>query len=277
MDSAQTAKPDLPAITGDTRICVMVAHPAGHVLSPNQGNAALRARSIDALMIAADVTPEDLPGFVAGVRGWRNLCGLGVTMPHKEAMARLVDELDPTAADSMTVNVVRREPDGRLIGAMFDGSGFLSGLLGQGLTAAGRNVTVVGAGGAGRAIAFALARGGVARLHIVNRTRKRAEELAAGVADRTGLADVRCVDAPGPDDDIVVNATSLGLSPEDPLPFDVHALSATAIVAEAVANPDVTPLLSAAAERGLAVHKGIHMMAGQLTECGRFLGLFPTD
>jgi shikimate dehydrogenase len=268
---------DSLVITGNTQICVQVAHPAGHVRAPSEANAFLRARSINALMIAADVTPEDLPGFIDGIRGWRNLCGLTVTMPHKEMMTGLVDGLDPTAADTKAVNVVRRDPDGRLTGATFDGTGYLSGLRAQGHEVAGRNVTVVGAGGVGRAIAFALARGGVARLHLVNRTRERGEELAASVASRTGLADVRYVEAPGPDDDFVVNATSLGMNPEDPLPFDVDTLSPEAVVGEVVANPDITPLLAAAAKHGLIIHKGIHMMGPQFLEGARFIGLLPSQ
>ncbi|GIF63333.1 hypothetical protein Ais01nite_13680 [Asanoa ishikariensis] len=156
-----------------------------------------------------------------GLRGWLNLSGLIVSIPHKETMARLVDDLDETAAHSMSVNAVRRHPDGRLVGAMFDGTGFVAGLRAQGHEVAARKVTLVGAGGAGHAIGFALARAGVARLHVVNRTRERGERLAASVAEGTGLVDVRSVDAPSPDDDIVVNATSLGLKPDDPLPFTV--------------------------------------------------------
>jgi shikimate dehydrogenase len=261
-------------ITGDTRIFLQVAHPGGHVRAPESFNALLRERSVDALMLTADVAPAELPALVTGVRGWRNLCGLGVTMPHKESMAGLVDALDETAADSMAVNVVRRDPDGTLTGAMFDGTGYLAGLRAEGHEVTGRRVTVVGAGGAGRAIAFALARGGAARLRVVNRTRARAEDLAAAVAERTGLADTGSAAAPGPDDEIVVNATSLGMSPADPLPFDPARLAPGALVAEAVMNPDVTALLTAAAARGLPTHRGHHMLAHQLRETARFLNLF---
>ncbi|MCF3960850.1 shikimate dehydrogenase family protein [Streptomyces fuscigenes] len=275
MTSYEPAHRDFLAVTGDTLICVQVAHPAGQVRAPGEANRFLQSRSIDALMIAADVTPADLPGFVAGLRGWGNLCGLSVTMPHKVAMARLVDELAPTAADAGTVNVVRRDPDGRLTGATFDGTGYVAGLRAQGHEVADRRVTVVGAGGVGRAVAFALARGGAARVNVVNRTRARGEELAADLADRTALADVHSVEVPAPDDDIVVNATSLGMDPSDPLPVDVGLLSPQTLVGEVVANPDVTPLLAAAEARGLAVHKGIQMMAPQFLEGARFMRLIP--
>jgi shikimate dehydrogenase len=131
--------------------------------------------------VSSDVAPADLPALVRGLRGWRNLAGIGVTMPHKEPIAALCDEVVGLGKLIKSVNTIRREPDGRLIGANTDGSGFLAGLRQAGYDPAGKRTLLVGIGGAGRAIAFSLAEAGVADLTLSNRTVAKAQAVAAEV------------------------------------------------------------------------------------------------
>jgi shikimate dehydrogenase len=125
-------------ITGATRVYLHLAHPSAHARTPQVMNAELARRGVDAVAVSADVAPADLGGFARGLRGWRNLAGLSVTMPHKGSLAAHVDELIDA------VNVVRRESDGRLVATNTDGQGFVIGLREAGHELAGRRVLLTG-------------------------------------------------------------------------------------------------------------------------------------
>ena len=171
------------------------------------------------------------------------------------------------------VNTVRREPDGSFSGTLLDGRGFVSGLIKQGHGVKGQRFYMAGAGGAGTALAYALADAGAAALTIHNRTRSRAERLVAAVGAAFPGIDIRVGTADAGDHAIVVNATSLGLKPDDGHSFDLASADPSALVAEVVMKPDMTPLLIAAEKRGHAIHFGIHMLNSQLDLMMQFLGL----
>jgi shikimate dehydrogenase len=194
-------------------------------------------------------------------------------MPHKVSAARLVDRLHPTAALVGAVNIVKREPDGTLVGAMFDGVGFVDGLRAAGQDPSGRRSLLIGAGGAGRAIAFALAEAGVTDLTIANRTAVTAENLAVDVNTAYPTCTVVGGAADGHGYELVVNATSLGMHAGDALPLDPATMSPGTLVAEVVMRPDVTPLLRAAEERGCTAHRGRHMIDAQTRRTCAFLDL----
>ena len=159
---------------------------------------------------------------------------------------------------------MRRERDGGFRGYQFDGKGFVRGLKREGRVIAGRDCLMVGAGGAAIAIAFALAEEGASSLVIANRTASKAEELAEAVNRNLGLSFARS-GAPSPRaGQLVVNATSLGLAPADPLPVQAEDIDESMLVAEVIAKPEITPLLAAAAARGARTHSGIHMIDGQV-------------
>ena len=260
-------------ITGATRVYLHLAHPSVHARTPQVMNTEFARRGVDAVAVSADVTPGDLGGFARGLRGWRNLAGLSVTMPHKEALAAHVDELAGPAALIGAVNVVRREADGRLVGANTDGQGFVTGLREAGHELAGRRVLLAGAGGAGRAVAFAVAEAGAASLTVANRTSARADRLARDIAAAYPAVAV----AAGPPDpaghDVVINATSLGMRPGDPLPVLVDRLAPGTLVCDIVTRPEETQLLREAAARGCVPHPGMPMLAGQVDLILEFLGL----
>ncbi|WP_238880566.1 shikimate dehydrogenase family protein [Achromobacter xylosoxidans] len=236
-------------ITGSTTVFAIAADPIAHVKTPQRLNALLRERGIDAVMVPFHVTAAGLPGLFAGLRGLANLGGLVVTVPHKESAAALCDALTPAAELIGAVNAVRLR-DGCLTGGNFDGLGFVAGLRGQGHEPAGRHVYLAGLGGAGKAEAFAA------------RLARHYPGLAISVA---GPRPEAC--------DIAINATTLGLDDNDPLPFQLDALAPGAVVADAVMSRVDTPLLRAAAARGCRTHPGLYMLEGQLTEIARFLGI----
>ncbi|WP_116953475.1 shikimate dehydrogenase family protein [Jiangella endophytica] len=260
-------------VTGRTGVYVHLSHPSTHVRTPQTFNRAFAERGIDVVAVSADVAPADLAATVDGLRGWRNLAGIGVTMPHKEAVAALCDELTPAAAAIGSANAVRRTAGGRLIGENTDGAGFVRGLAGRGIPVAGAHALVVGVGGAGRAVAWALADAGAATLTLANRTAAKAAELAERLAAaRPGVAI-----AAGPPDPaghtLVVNATSLGMRETDPLPVDPDRLEPRTVVAEIIMEPRETPLMRAAARRGCTVHEGLPMLTSQIDLVVEYLGL----
>jgi shikimate dehydrogenase len=169
------------------------------------------------------------------------------------------------------VNAVRRDPDGRLVGDLFDGRGFVDGLIGNGIVVSGKRAFVAGAGGAAYAVSFALARAGAAGITVHNRTPERAEELAA----RLALAYPALRVATGFDlagQDLAINTTPVGLGPGDPPSFDPRGLPRSAIVAEVLMKPEVTPLLAAATSAGYRTHAGRHMLDFQVEPILDFLG-----
>lgn len=260
------------SITGKTRVYGVIADPIAHVRAPMVFNPLFERRGIDAVMIPVHVRPEDLASAIAGLKAQRNFGGLAITVPHKLELMKLCDEVGKQGRLVGAVNAARFDADRRLIGDNFDGAGFVAGMRGEGYEVSGRSVLQLGAGGAGRAIAFALAEGGVARLAIANRTRAKAEELAAGVKAAYPGLPVSVSDPDPTGFDIVVNTTSAGLHPEDPLPLDPAHLRGDLLVAEIIMIPERTRLLDLALAKGCRVQYGRHMLDRQIDLIGNFLG-----
>ena len=260
-------------VTGRTRVLAILADPVVQARAPSLVNAALAAREKDAVLVPMQVPDGRLARVLDGLRAIGNFGGAVVSMPHKTALAALVDETTPEARQVGACNVVRRDADGRLVGTMFDGEGFVAGLHAAGHTVRGRRVYLAGAGGAAAAIAFAVAKHGAAALTIHNRTAAKAEALA----DRVRRAFPACaVAAGGPaprGHDLVVNATALGMRPDDHLPLDAAGLEPGALAAEIVIRDEPTPFLAAAAHRGCRTHPGAPMLVAQIDLMLDFLGL----
>lgn len=259
-------------ITGNTELCCLLADPVGHVRTPQIFNTYLAERDVDAVVVPLNVARDDLCGVVAGLRVTKNLRAIIVTIPHKIAIRDLCDDLEESARTVGAVNIIRREDDGRLVGANFDGRGFVAALEAAVGSIAGRSVFMAGAGGVARAIAFEIARAGASRLALHNRSPAKGEALAREVAHGFSGVVVAVSPSASGECDIAINATSLGLHPEDPLPFPVTALPDGAIVAEVVMQPLMTPLLQAARARGLRVVTGDGMLGAQLPFWMDFLG-----
>jgi shikimate dehydrogenase len=260
-------------ITGRTRVLGILADPIAHVKAPPGINAITRRRGRDAVMVPFQIAPEDLAQFAGSLRALKSFDGAIITVPHKGAMAELCDEISPSARAIGAVNVIRREPDGRLVGDMLDGHGFVAGLAVAGIAIEGRNAYLAGAGGAANAIAFALAGGGVAKLTIANRTRAKAEALRQRILELHPGANIVVGDSDPTGHDLVVNGTSLGMRPEDALPLDTERLTADMIVAEVIMAPVMTPLLLAAEAKGCRIHLGKPMLDQQLELMADYFGL----
>lgn len=260
-------------ISGTTRLYAIIGDPITHVRTPMAFNEYFSSRNIDAVCLPVHIGRDDLPRGWAGLKSIANLDGFIVTAPHKAEAARLCDRLEGDGVHTKVVNTVRREPDGSFSGTLLDGRGFVSGLIKQGHQVKGQRFYMAGAGGAGTALAFALADTGAAALTIHNRTRSKAEKLANDVGAAFPGIDVRVGTADASGHDIVVNATALGLKPDDGHSFDLASVNPSALVAEVVMKPDMTPLLIAAEKRGNAIHFGIHMLNSQLELMMQFLGV----
>lgn len=192
----------------------------------------------------------------------RNLSGLLVTMPHKQEMLPFVGELHPTARQVGALNMIRCDDNGRWVGAMFDGAGCVLGMQWEDNHPANKSVLLVGAGGAGRAIAFAVASAGAPTLTIFDIDERRADELAKSVAAATGCA--TSFGAPDPrGHELVINATPLGMKPNDPMPVDPNRLEPGSTVVDIITTPDPTPLCRAARQRGCRTQGGRPMHEGQ--------------
>jgi len=250
-------------ISGETRLAGVIGWPARHSLSPTILNAAFRAVGADWVYLAFEVPDGGAAGAVAAMRTL-GLGGLSVTMPHKAAVHDAVDERTPVAADLGAVNCVFRRGD-RLVGDNTDGVGFVDALRADaGVEVAGKRTVVVGAGGAGRAVARALGIEGAVDVAVVNRTLAAAERAAglAGPVGRVGTgADVA-------EAELVVNATPLGMGPASgsdpaPLPIDPALLGPGQVVVDLIYHPAETPLLAAARARGAAGVNGLGMLVHQ--------------
>jgi shikimate dehydrogenase len=255
--------PAVESITGRTRLFAVLGDPVAQVMAPAMMNRLFRERGVDAALIPVEVPPGDLAAVVEGLKRIGNLDGFLVTVPHKLAVCHHADRLSEAARLAGSVNAMRREADGSWSGDNFDGAGFVRGLLGAGHAIAGRRLTLVGAGGAGVAIAAAVLQAGASAVSVVDIDPARAEALADRLGERwPGLA--RAASSLDPASDVVVNATPQGLREDDPLPFALDGLRAEAIVADIIMKPAQTRLLREAAARGLRTHPGLPMLNEQI-------------
>ena len=260
-------------ITGNTRLYGIVADPVSQVKTPQTMRKVFDKRGTDGVLVPMHVAPEGLPAFVQALRGVLNFGGMIATVPHKTAMVDLCDDITPAARLVGAVNIVRRNADGSLSGDILDGQGFLAGLRQHGIEPSGMRVFLSGAGGAAKAIAFALADAGVACLDLYNRTPAHAQDIIARLQAVYPGVSMSVVDASPAGYDLVINATSLGMKVGDPLPLDASGLSARQIIAEIIMTPVLTPLLLAAQAKGCQIQYGLPMLECQIELMADFMGV----
>jgi shikimate dehydrogenase len=260
-------------ISGATRILVILGDPIDKVRSPETFTRRFEASGIDAILIPVHVAAADLKTAVEGLKAWRNLAGIVVTMPHKEAMLGLADEVFETGRLVGAVNALRPTGDRGWQADMFDGIGFVGGMTAQGLTAQGRRVALLGAGGAGSAIAVGLARAGAAALSVHDLDARKAERLAAALQRGFPQLGVRVAPPDLARDDLLVNATPLGMRETDALPWDLAGLRPGTIVGDVTTKPDTPPFIAAAERLGAPVVRGRDMHEGQVRALGAFFGM----
>jgi shikimate dehydrogenase len=252
----------MPSLSGETRLHVIVGDPVGQTKSPAGLTAEFAARRVDAVCVPVHVTADDFDAFMAAAKRIHNLDGIVVTIPHKFAALRHCDEVSARAHVLGSVNVLYRIAAGRWRGDMTDGVAMAAALEKAGCELAGRRALLVGAGGAGSAVALALIEAGVAMLAIAEVDAARRDSLIARLATRyPGKAAAGSSDPAG--FDLIVNATPVGMAPDDPLPVDIERLDKAACVADLITRPVVTPLLDAARRRGALIVTGTDMFAVQ--------------
>ncbi|WP_292451875.1 NAD(P)-binding domain-containing protein [Mesorhizobium sp.] len=241
----------------------IIGDPIAQAKSPAAINPLFAACGADIAFVPFHVPASDLFTIWAGLKAVPNLVGFGITLPHKQTAIELCDSVDPVAARVGAVNLVRRERDGSFRGYQFDGRGFVGGLQSKGIAIEGRDVLIIGAGGAAAAIAFALAEAGAASIKISNRTVEKAEAIAESV-NKGFKREIAKAGTPEPEAaQLVVNATSLGLRDSDVLPLDAELLQPGMTLAEVIAEPETTRILGMAQAKGVEIHSGIHMITGQ--------------
>lgn len=257
------------SISGKTKLCGIIGDPIEHTMSPVMHNAAFRKMGLDYWYVPFRVRKEGLGKAIEGMKAL-NIKGLNVTIPHKVAVIPLLDELDPLAEKIGAVNTIVNDK-GNLTGYNTDATGFLQALLESGIEPKGKNVVILGAGGASRAISFILAEREV-HLVILNRLLELdwAEELAGRISDIFG-GEVEALELVKENlagvlekADILVNATSVGMSPnvnETPVLSDLLKSSLT--VFDVVYNPIKTRLLREAEQIGARTISGLDMLVWQ--------------
>ncbi|MDO8249400.1 MAG: ThiF family adenylyltransferase [Rhodoferax sp.] len=245
-------------LSGATRVHFIVGDPIAQVKSPADVTLAYHERGHNAYVMPAHVAPKDLAAWVAGVSLAKNVDGIIVTVPHKFACFELCATTSDRAAFLHTVNTMRRNPDGSWHGDMFDGLGFVAALRDNGCPPEGKKALLVGAGGAGSAIAHALVMAGVSGLAIHDEDTIRRTTLVNRLA---GLN--QCPVTHGTADpsgfDLVINATPVGMKESDPYPLDADKITAPMFVACVITAPAITPLIAAARVKGCGTMTGAHM------------------
>lgn len=248
----------LDTYSGATRVIFIVGDPIAQVKAPEFVTRALRERGADTVVVPAHVRSPDLERFMDTVARLPNVDGVIATVPHKFAIAPLCAGRTSRADSIGAVNAVRRDAEGRWFGDMCDGEGYVAGLRKAGCAPEGRRALLVGAGGAGSAIAHALVDAKVAALAVHDVDAARRDTL---------LARLRRYDAAGAQQgsgdpsgfDLVINASPMGMSESDPLPVDIERLAPTAFVGDVVTNPQRPPLIVQAEARGCATMTGMGM------------------
>ncbi|MGE8317812.1 MAG: shikimate dehydrogenase family protein [Comamonas sp.] len=259
-------------ISGKTTLIAHIGYPTESFKAPMIYNPWFERRGIDAFVVPMGVKAEDFgPGFDAIFR-FTNLRGALITMPHKVAVVDKLDEVTPAVHIAGACNAVLRRDDGTLLGDQFDGAGFVRGVLRKGRQLDGTRVLVSGAGGVGSAIAASLAAAGVAELALFDARADSAEALAGRLRQHYPRMQVRTGSNDPQGFDVVVNATPLGMKPDDPLPFDVARIGPETFVGEVVMKSEYTPLLRAARDKGCAVQVGTDMLFEMIPAYLEFFG-----
>lgn len=262
-------------IRGSTELVAHIGWPTHAFKAPMIYNPYFEQAGIDAVVVPMGCEAEHYPAFLRALFTLRNLRGALITMPHKVTTVALLDEASPTVQIAGACNAVRRGDDGRLIGDMFDGEGFVRGLRRKGCVLRGARVLVVGAGGVGSAIAASLAAAGVAEIGVFDARAESAQALAGRLRTHYPALLVRDDSNDPAGNDVVVNATPLGMNDGDPMPMDVSRIPPEAFVGEVVMKAEMTAFLKAVQARGCRFQVGSDMLFEQIPAYLEFFG-FPT-
>jgi shikimate dehydrogenase len=262
-------------IDGDTKLIAHIGYPTASFRAPSIYNPWFARRGINAAVVPLGVTSESFREAFPQICRFTNFHGALITMPHKAVVVDWLDEASAAVRVAGASNAVRRGGDGKLIGDMFDGEGFVRAAAAAGRNIVGQCVLIFGAGGVGSAIAAACANAGASEIALTDTRAGAAERLADRL--RVNYPElIISLDSNDPSGfDIAINATPLGTYPGDPLPMDASRLSRSALAGEVVLKPAMTAFLAAAKARGVACVTGLDMLFEQIPVYLEFFG-FPT-
>jgi shikimate dehydrogenase len=260
-------------IRGTTALIAHIGFPTHAFKAPMIYNPYFERAGIDAVVVPMGCRAEHYPAFLRAVFSLENIRGALITMPHKVSTVALLDEASPAVRIAGSCNAVRRGDDGRLLGDMFDGEGFVRGLRRKGCGLAGARALVVGCGGVGSAIAASLAAAGAGEIALYDTLPASALALRERLLAHHPRALVNTGSRDPAGFDLVVNATPLGMKDGDPLPFDIDRLAPSTFVGEVVMHQAITPLLEAAQARGCRIQVGTDMLFEMIPAYLEFFGL----
>ncbi len=256
-------------ISTSTSIAAVIGDPVKHSLSPIIHNIGFQSLGIDWFYVACQVKEGDAQSALDAMKVL-GLRGLSVTMPHKTAIASLVDSVSPAAQALCSVNTIEVATDGSLIGHSTDGDGLVSSLKEQGVDVTGRSILILGAGGAARSVIDALQRHWCQEIFVANRSLGHAQTavaLAPSIAEAVSIADTAALAQAAANSDIIINATSVGMtrSPEvvSVSPIAVDLIRPDHIVMDLVYHPIETELLRLTRSRGALGIDGLGMLVHQ--------------
>jgi shikimate dehydrogenase len=265
-----STQPQQALIDGATRLLAIIGDPIGQVKSPQTLNPRFAAAGMNLVLIPVNVKSDRFDETVRGLMAIGNLDGIIVTVPYKSRILPLLDHVLPMAAKVGAANALRREADLSWSGDMFDGRGMVRGLREATIPLDGRQILLIGAGGAGSAVAVALADAGAKTMTIFDLDSGKAESLA----ERVAAAFPGCAVRAGPvriaGHDTIINATPVGMAPGDGLPASIDGLTADMLVIDVIVKPETTPLLDRARALGCRTFNGRLMLDGQAQELVRF-------
>lgn len=238
----------------------VVGFPVSHSLSPRLHGFWLKEYNIAGEYKAYEVKPENLPEFINNLRSDKDFVGVNLTIPHKEAVMKLLDEVDFLANVIGAVNTVINDR-GKLIGRNTDAYGCAENI--RSFVTGTKKAVVLGAGGAAKAVIFALKQLGFEQVIITNRTRERAEELASAIIHPLLIIEWEKRSEILENSDLLINTTSLGMTGKESLEIDLSLLPKTALVTDIIYSPLETPLLAQAKAHGNPTVDGLGMLLHQ--------------
>jgi shikimate dehydrogenase len=262
-------------ITGNTALVAHIGYPTHAFKAPMIYNPWFDKAGVDAVVVPMGCQAPDYPVFLKAVFTLANIRGALITMPHKVTTVALLDEASPTVKIAGSCNAVRRSADGKLQGDMFDGEGFVRGLLRKGCVLKARRVLVVGCGGVGSAIAASLAAAGIGAITLFDARAESAVELGRRLSAHYPALAVATGSNDPAGHDVVVNGTPMGMNDGDPMPMDVSRIAPEAFVGEVVMKTEMTAFLKAAQARGCRFQIGSDMLFEQIPAYLEFFG-FPS-
>jgi shikimate dehydrogenase len=264
-------------ITGATELIAHLGHPTHAFKAPMIYNPYFASIGANSVVVPMGCRPESFAQVLKSVFALDNVRGALITMPHKVSVVPLLDEVTPTVKVAGACNAVKRDAQGRLVGDMFDGEGFVRGLKRKGLRLEGAKALVVGCGGVGSAIAASLAAAGIGALTLFDVDAASMAALAARLHAHFPRVQVITGSNDPAGMDLAVNATPLGMNPGDPLPMDMSRLDARTFVGEVVMKAEMTAFLAAAQARGCPVQVGTDMLFEMIPAYLEFFGYPTTD